>query len=210
MHALQESDVQQVSYGKFILFCAVLGGIILICMVFGGYTSFIRAEQRIVDTKGVLADFCRERMSLLAQLDGFLRERNKPQGAVVLANTLPQAGAILDKVKGAESPLDQQTIHEFEASQSALGEYLRESFQRWPEIADEQSREKVAELRRQLAQAQDNIYVAHRNYLEEIDYFNMRLESFPVAYIARLFGFDKSRYYPPSEQAFLPARKILP
>ena len=92
----------------------------------------------------------------------------------------------------------------------ALGEYLRESFQRLPEIADEQSRERLAELRRQLAQAQDNIYVAHRNYLEEIDYYNMRLESFPVAYVARLFGFDKSTYYPPSEQAFLPARKILP
>jgi LemA protein len=210
MHALQESKVQQVSYGKFILFCTLLMGMILICMVFGGYSSFIRAEKGIVGTKAVLTDFCRERMSLLAQLDGFLRERNIHQNSILLADTLQQAEAILDKVKGAESPLDQQTIHEFEASQRALGEYLRESFNRLPEIADGQSRERVAELRRQLAQAQDNIYVAHRNYLEEIDYFNLRLESFPVAYIARLFGFDKSRYYPPSEQAFLPARKVLP
>jgi LemA protein len=210
MHALQESNVQQVSYGKFILFCAVLMAIILICMVFGGYSSFVRAEQRIVGTKAVLTDFCRERMSLLSQLDGFLRQRNIPQGSIITADTLQQAGAILDKIKGSESPLDQQTIHEFEASQRALGEYLRESFNRLPEIADGQSRDRVAELRRQLVQAQDNIYVAHRNYLEEIDYFNSRLESFPVAYIARLFGFDQSGYYPPSEQAFLPARKVLP
>ena len=210
MHALQESNVQQVSYGKFILFCTVLMGIILICMVFGGYSSFVRAEQRIVGTKAVLIDFCRERMLLLAQLERFLQERNIPQGSIIMANTLQQAGAILDKVKRVESPLDQQTIHEFETSQRDLGDYLREIFNRLPEIADGQSREKVAELRRQLAQAQDNIYVAHRNYLEEIDYFNMRLESFPVTYIARLFGFDKSAYYPPSEQAFLPARKVLP
>lgn len=210
MHALQESNVQQVSYGKFILFCTVLMGIIVICMVFGGYSSFVRAEQRIVGTKAVLTDFCRERMSLLEQLERFLQERSIPQGSIIMANTLPQAGAILDKVKQAESPLDRQTVHEFEASQSALGEYLRESFNRLPEIADEKSRGRLAELRRQLAQAQDNISVAHRKYLEEIDYFNMRLESFPVAYVARLFGFDKSRYYPPSEQAFLPARKVLP
>lgn len=210
MHALQESNVQQVSYGKFILFCAVLGGIVLSCMVFGGYSSFIRAEKRIVGTKAVLVDFCRERMSLVEQLDGFRRERNMPQSTMVMADTLQQAGAILDKVERAESPLDRQTVHEFEVSQRALGEYLREGFNRLPEVTDENSRGRLAELRRQLAQAQDNIYVAHRKYLEEIDYFNMRLESFPVTYIARLFGFDKSTYYPPSEQAFLPARNVLP
>jgi LemA protein len=210
MHALQESEVQQVSYGKFILFCTVIMGIILISMVFGGYSSFVRAEQRIVGTKAVLTDYCRERMSLLAQLDGFLRERDIPRNSIIMADTLRQAGTILDKVEQAESPLDRQTVHEFEASQSALGEYLRESFSRLPRLTDEKSSGRLAELRRQLAQAQDNIYVAHRNYLEEIDYFNMRLESFPVAYVARLFGFDKVEYYPPSEQAFLPARKVLP
>jgi LemA protein len=210
MHALQESNAQQVSYGKFILFCTVLMGIIFTCMVFGGYSSFVRAEQRIVGAKVVLIDICRERMVLLEQLDGFLRERNMPQGAMVMADTLQQAGAVLEKVGQIDSPLDRQTIGEFEASQSALGTYLRESFNRLPELTDEISRGRFAEFRLQLAQAQDNIYVAHRKYMEEIDYFNMRLESFPVAYIARLFGFDKSRYYPPSEQAFLPARKVLP
>jgi LemA protein len=185
-------------------------GIIFTCMVFGGYSSFVRAEQRIVGAKVVLIDICRERMVLLEQLDGFLRERNMPQGAMVMADTLQQAGAVLEKVGQIDSPLDRQTIGEFEASQSALGTYLRESFNRLPELTDEISRGRFAEFRLQLAQAQDNIYVAHRKYMEEIDYFNMRLESFPVAYIARLFGFDKSRYYPPSEQAFLPARKVLP
>lgn len=209
MQGSPDPQGQQGSYLKFIAFCAILTGILVSSMVFGGYSSFVRAEERIAGAKTVLLESCRERLALLPALATLIGEKNLQSTPATMAQTLEKANALLQDVMQLKLPLDEQMTKEFETSQTALTMRIHESFTRLQEVTAQDGNKEMESLRQKFLKAQDNLFMANESYKEEVLYFNMRLKSFPVLYIAKLFGFHKTTYYPFSEQAFLPARKAF-
>lgn len=206
---MHDPHSEQVSYLKFVMFSAVLGGLILFSMIFGGYSSFIRAENRIAETKDALLGSCKEQVALLSDVARLTDSQNHPESLPAPPTTLAQASAVIQQAMFGNRILDEGATKALEASQDALTRDVGQHLQRLRAEAKGEKRAEVESLWEKFVSAQDQVFLAGKNYREEIAYFNMRLQSFPVSFVARLFGFDKSIYYPPSDQAFLPARKTL-
>ena len=191
---------------KFSAFCSLTAAIILFCVIFGGYTSFYRSQNRIEDSKTALVESCRERLLLLPELSDFMKR--------VIPDTpmdypLEKTNALLADILAQKLPLDEQMAKEFEASQTELTLHIKEILARLKDLSDPENKKKIESLKLKLFKAQDNLYMAGDTYNYEISYFNMRIKSFPVSLIAKLFKFHNITYYPFSDQAFLPARKAF-
>ncbi len=197
--------MQNSSLSAFAL-ASIAAAIVLFCVVFGGYTSFYRSQNRIEDSKTALVESCRERMLLLPVLSGFL-ERVSPDIPPPMGQE--KANALLRDVLQQKRPLEEKMTKEFENSQTGLTLQIKEIFARLKDISELKSMEEIESLKQKFFKAQDNLYIAGDQYNYEVSYFNGRVQSFPVSLIAKLFSFHEIIYYPFSDQAFLPSRKAF-
>ena len=197
----------QGSFLKLTAPLSILAAILLFCVIFGGYTSFYRSENRIEDSKTALVDACRARIDLLPDLLTFMEKKMLPLS--LMEQAIIKAETITAEVLGLKPPLEEQMTKKFEAAQTDLTVQIKNNLAGLNEVFDAESKNEFEALKQKLFKAQDNVYTAKDTYNEEVSYFNMRIESFPVSYIAKLFGFNKIIYYPFSEQAFLPAQKTF-
>ncbi len=193
---------------KVFAFCSVTAAIILFCVIFGGYTSFYRSQNRIEFSKKALVDSCRERLELLPALSAFMT-KSVPDSPLSMDQDLKKADALLMDVLQQSLPLEEQMTKDLETSQTELTAQIKEAFDLLKPVSDQESMEVFESLKLKFFKAQDNLYIAKDQYNYEVLYFNMRTRSFPVSLIAKLFKFDKIVYYPFSDQAFLPARKAF-
>ena len=193
---------------KFFAFCSIAAAIVLFCVIFGGYTSFYRSQNRIEDAKTALVESCQKRLLLLPELSSVL-ERVSPDMGPPMDESLEKANALLRDVLQQKLPLEEEMTKEFESSQTDLTMRIKEIFVRLKDVSEPKSMEEFESLKQKFFKAQDNLYVAGDQYNYEVSYFNGRIKSFPVSLIAKLFGFHKIIYYPFSGQAFLPARKAF-
>ncbi len=199
--------MQNSSLSAFAL-ASIATAIVLFCVIFGGYTSFYRSQNRIEDSKTALMESCRERMLLLPALSGFL-ERVNPDIPPPMGHPLEKANALLMDVLQQKRPLEEKMTKEFENSQTGLTMQIKDIFVRLKAVSGPNNPAETEALRQKFFKAQDNLYVAKEKYNYEVSYFNRRVRSFPVSLIAKLFGFHEIVYYPFSDQAFLPSRKVF-
>lgn len=199
--------MQNSSLSAFAL-ASIAAAIVLFCVIFGGYTSFYRSQNRIEDSKTALVESCRERMLLLPVLSGFL-ERVSPDMPPAMNQSQEKANDLLMDVLQQKLPLEEKTTTEFENSQTGLTIQIKEILARLKDMSDPKNLEEAESLRQKFFKAQDNLHVAKEKYNYEVSYFNRRVRSFPVSLIAKLFGFHEIIYYPFSDQAFLPSRKAF-
>jgi len=204
---IKESQMQSPLL-KLFAFCSIAAAIVLFCVVFGGYTSFYRSQNRIEDSKTALVESCRERLLLLPELSSFM-ERVSPDMPPPMDQSLEKANALLMDVLQQKRPLEEKMTKDFEASQTGLTMQIKKMFVRLKDVSESKNMEEFESLKQKFFKAQDNLYVAGDRYNYEISYFNGRVQSFPVSLIAKLFGFHEIIYYPFSDQAFLPARKAF-
>ncbi|MFA5903959.1 MAG: LemA family protein [Desulfobacula sp.] len=193
---------------KVLIFCAVTAAIILFCVVFGGYSSFYRSQNRIEESKNILVESCRERLALLPAVSDFLKKINMDTPSSV-DQSIAKAESVLTAVFQQKSPLEEQTTKDFEASQVHLTIEIKKILDGLKDVFDPESRKEFNSLKERVFKDQDDLYMAGDRYNYEVSYFNERVKSFPVSLIARLFGFHRITYYPFSEQAFPPARKAF-
>jgi LemA protein len=204
---MKEIPMQNSSLSAF-AFASIAAAIVLFCVIFGGYTSFYRSQNRIEDSKTALVESCRERMLLLPALSAFL-ERVSPGMQPAMNQSLEQANVLLMDVIQQKHPLEEKMTKEFESSQTVLTMQIKEIFVRLKDVSEPKSMKEIEALKQKFFKAQDNLYMAGDQYNYEVSYYNGRVRSFPVSLIAKLFGFHEIIYYPFSDQAFLPSRKAF-
>nr|NJM02457.1 LemA family protein [Desulfobacula sp.] len=180
---------------KLLAPCSIAAAIVLFCIVFGGYTSFYRSQNRIEASKTALAESCRERRLLLPELSDFI-ERVNPDTPAPMDPSLEKADTILRDILLQEGPLKEETTRQFESSQTDLTLRIKEILARFENVADPKSMEGFEPLKQKIYKSQDALYVAVDRYNYEVCYFNGRIKSFPVSLIAKLFGFHKIIYHP--------------
>mgnify|MGYP002629759006 CR=1 FL=1 len=194
----------QLSLSKFIGFCLVTLGIILICVVLGGYTSFWRAQNRIKASIEYLTDACNYRVDLLP---GFIEmaKKSEPQVSILeLTQTIEKAKNILQQVIPQKKPLENNLIKELEISQEELTRQLKDLFPQLEISLDKKDSQQFKDLKNEFISLQDHLFVTRKRYNDEVDYFITRTIEFPSSVFAKLFGFNKLNYIKISEDVLLP------
>lgn len=193
---------------QFAGFCFVFFGIVLFCVVLGGYTSFWRSQNRIEASKALLTDACQNRLDLLPELIE-ITKKNKMQAIGPEINQAAQkAMTILQKTITQKTPLEKDLIKEFEISQSKLTVQLKDLFTQLEGSSDKNFQQFKA-VRSLLFAAQNNLFVTKKRYNDEANYFNTRAAAFPTSLFAKLFRFNKMKYIEISKDLFLPANKVF-
>jgi len=189
--------------------CSSLFGIILFCVVVGGYSSFSRAQARIESSRSFLIGVCQKRLDLLPELVEITKKNTASSSLPPINQTAEKAGIILKQVIPLEQPFEKNQINEFEISQTKLTLELVQLFTQLRASLDKAGLKQFTPLKQQFYLIQDQLFVATKVYNSEVNYFNTRTKVFPGFLIAKLFGFNKIKYTGISKEGFLPVRKTF-
>ena len=168
----------------FACICSVVLVIVLFSVVFGGYSSFLRSQSRVVTARGLLIDQSRNQLDLAKELTAL--PGSPADARPHLLDAVGICTQVLDRMETSESPLAQQLISEYEAAQIRVNEAVN-IFLHEAKITENITLNQVNEMETQ-------VFIAGRRYNKEARYFNTRTQVFPGFLIARIFGFDKVYY----------------
>ncbi|MCD4743052.1 MAG: LemA family protein [Desulfobacteraceae bacterium] len=194
---------------QFFWFSLVLTAIILFSVVFGGYSSLHRSEGRIETTKVLFLNACQSKLDLLPQLLDSIKESEHKEILVKLKKTSKEAVAVLEHAISQESPLDRTITLRLETSQEALTKELAKLFAKLDQSQNKGNTDSYKTIKKQLFAAQDKVFYEKTRYNTEVLYFNSRTKIFPGFLIAKIFGFDKSKYFELSKDLLLGADRTF-
>ncbi len=192
------------------VFCAVFFGIILFCVILGGYTDLLRAQNRIGENKELVITQCQKRMDLLPGLITIAGKLQSSQGNSInnsdqvaqLKETTTNATAILSRVNSATAPLKKETVEAFEQSQVRLGQQIAIVITALKDI--DATNTDVLGLEKDFQQLGISVWVTSNRYNKEAKYFNDRKNMFPGFLSAKIFGLDKTRFFEITASLFKP------
>ena len=199
----------QLSLWKFFGFCSVFMGIVLFCVIAGGYTSFSRAQNRIETSKLYLTDACKERLNLLPGLLEITKKRWPQYPAREINQTTERAKQILQYVILEKTLLEGDLMRDFEDSQTKLTVLLQALLAQSEAMPDKRYSQEFEKLKNQFNLAQNNLFVTKKRYNDEVIYYNTRKTAFFTSLFAKMFGFDGINYAEISQEPFLPAHKVF-
>lgn len=165
----------------FAAICSVVVGIVLFSVVFGGYSGFLRAQKRVITTKGLLIDQVRDQLDLVKELAA--RPGSPDDARRILLDTAGICARVLDRMKTSESPLARELILEYEAAQVRVNEAM-DIFIQEAKISENKTLKQHIDIK-------TAVFSSGRRYNKEARYFNSRSQVFPGFIIVRLFGLDK-------------------
>ncbi len=193
---------------KIAAICSVLMGIVLFCVIFGGYSSLYRAQNRIETSKEFLTNVCQVRLNFLPQLSDTIKTSENKKIVAELHHTSENTQKILQQIISTKTPLNNALTLQLETSQQALTLHLANLLLQLDQSMDKNNNPFQA-IKKQLFLAQNTLFVSKRRYNKEITYFNTRTTAFPGVLIAKLFGFNKIKYFKLSEGSLLPSDKVF-
>lgn len=170
--------------------CALVLGIVLFCVVFGGYSSLLRSQNRIKAVKDRLVSQCQEQLALATELVDAAGPDTAPEQTAGLSAASGTATQLIDQIRESEDPVAQALILSYGDSQAQLNRRITELVQALIESGNGDETDFTA-LEKRLNDTQAAIYITGKRYNKEARYFNTRTRVFPVGVIARLFRLDK-------------------
>ncbi len=176
---------------NFVGICSLVFAIVIFCVIFGGYSSLVRSQNRINAAKNYLAD---QSLIQLDQIDSLLAL--VPTGedmAKTLNQTADKTNMIISKIKEAEKPIHPDLLMEYEILQQTLNNQINELVDKL-KSTNQDSTPAFKEMQTKMADAQVAVFVTGKRYNKEAQYFNTRTRVFPGFIIARLFGLDKIHF----------------
>ena len=194
---------------KVTVFLLVLMAIILFSVIFGGFTSLYRSQNRIESAKVILIDTCRERLAFLPRMTEFSEAEQSQSDSDVRNQNIETTKTLITKIQNQEEPLEEAQTKAFETLHNDIGLAIRDRFLYLDSIYGQKNNPGFELLKKDLSKVQDKLFKAKERYNYEVAYFNQRVKSFPLSLMAKLFNFDEIAYYPLSDYAFLPAHKLF-
>jgi LemA protein len=161
--------------------CAVVLTIVMVCVIFGSYTSMLRSKNRIHATKNLMITACRNQLSLIPELLPLAPETTDEPVRSRIRDASEQIRAVLIRFQTPDTPLDPDLVSVFEQAQSRLAKDL-DTLAR----AIGTSQPRVREM--------TDLYLktihAARRYNKEVAYFHSRKKVFPGMFTAGWFNLD--------------------
>lgn len=192
-------------WGTLAAMCSVLAGIVLFSVIFGGYTSFYRSQNRIEASKELIASVCRDRSGIVLQLLDSTHGTSDPETRSALKGALENEDRVLQQVISQKTPLGEALTQEFETAEQMLISELAQLIASQAAVGTNHPDKLSVPVQKQLFVSQDNVFVAKKKYNREVAYFMNRKSIFPGSLIAGLFGFDHVIYHALSDDSFLSA-----
>jgi len=203
------------------IFSAVFFGIILFSVVFGGYSSLYRAQNRARDAKILVTVECQKQLDLLPELmamvrktDSFNRIDPNNSNQVLLdqarLNQLEQAAlktkAILTRINSVTTPLEKELISAFEESQVQLSQEIIALVIGLKKKEKLKSSQALIDLEKKFDDLEITVFYHSHQYNKEARYFNNRKSIFPGFLIAKLFKLEKIHIYEINPDLFKPEK----
>ncbi|MCG8616764.1 MAG: LemA family protein [Desulfobacterales bacterium] len=171
--------------------CSLVFGIVIFSVIFGGYSSLLRSQNRIHAVKNQLVMQCREQLDFTEAIPQPLAASLTSETSTRLNDAVRQIDGLLSAIESTEDPLDPDLVAAFEAGQVALNQAIAgvaEQFDSEKETSgDSAFRKRSREL--ELA-----VFIMSKRYNKEARYFNTRTTVFPGFLIARLFDLDHKKF----------------
>jgi len=181
----QEDLIMKNPWFAFAGICTLVLGIVLFSVIFGGYSSFLRSQNRIEAAKDLVIVQCRNQLGQaqkLVDLPG-----TSAQARDSLLETAQAAVKVVDRMDKTDSPLAPELILEYEAVQVRVNDTINKFLQE-AQIKENKTLEQFKEM-------ETAVFITGKKYNKAARYFNTRVQVFPGFIIARLFGLDKI-YFP--------------
>jgi LemA protein len=165
--------------------CAVMLAIVMICVIFGSYTSMLRSKNRIQATKDLMVMTCRDQLSLIPALLSLAPEATPEPVLSRIGDASEQIQELLIRFQSSDTPLDPDLVMVFEQAQSRLAKDL--------DILTRDIGTSHPRVRELTDQYLKTIYAAKR-YNKEVAYFHSRKQVFPGRFTAGWFNLDTLRF----------------
>lgn len=203
------------------IFSAVFLGIILFSVVFGGYSSLYRAQNRARDAKIMVTVECQKQLDLLPDLITMVRKtdsfnridpNNSNQARLDQArlDQLEQANLktkkILTRINSVTTPLEKELISAFERSQVQLSQEIIGLVIGLNEEKKQKGGKALINLEKKFNALEITVFYRSTEYNKEARYFNTRKSIFPGFLIAKLFKLEKLHIYEINTDLFKPEK----
>jgi hypothetical protein len=208
------------------IFSAVFLGIILFSVVFGGYSSLYRAQNRARDAKIMVTVECQKQLDLIPDLMAMVRKtdsfnlsdpNNSNQASLDQAlldkaslDQLEQAGLktkeILTRINSVTTPLEKELISAFERSQVQLSQEIIGLVIGLNEEKKQKGSRALINLEKKFNDLEITVFYRSTEYNKEARYFNTRKSIFPGFLIAKLFKLEKLHIYEIDSDLFKPEK----
>jgi LemA protein len=165
--------------------CAVVLVIVMICVIFGSYTSMLRSKNRIHAAENLMIAACRDQLSRIPALLSLAPEATPEPVLSRIGDTSEQIQELLIRFQASDTPLDTDLVTVFEQAQSRLATDL-DTLTRDIGTSDPRVREITDQYLK-------TIYAAKR-YNKEVAYFHSRKQVFPGMFTAGWFNLDTLRF----------------
>lgn len=170
--------------------CALVLGIVLFCVVFGGYSSLLRSQNRIEAATRLLADQCTQQVTMVTQLVDSSGQVMAEEEIQALKKEIKALESVLNRMSTTEGPMAADLLASFASIQSRLGDRTQALVTSIKASAD-LAPEKLAEIEQKALESRTGVFIMAKRYNKEARYFNNRTQVFPGVLIARLFSLDQ-------------------
>ena len=175
--------------------CALVLAIVVFCVVFGGYSSLLRSQNRIHAVKDQLVSQTREQLGFARE---WIRSRDTPLSPETRQDLSESTKAMVHIIGALEAVEDLPPaglFPDYERVQARLNRILAVAADcRAPQTTVVQGKTdplKSPSVYNRCRTLQTAVFVTGRRYNKEVRYFNTRTSVFPGFMIARLFDLDK-------------------
>jgi LemA protein len=198
---------------SLVIFSTIFFGIILFSVIFGGYSSLYRAQNRVRDAKLLVTVECQKQLDLLPGLISMARKTDDfnpigPNQADLkqIEQTALKHKAILTQIISQKQPMEKELVLTFEQSQIQLSREIIGLINQIKKDKGLGSSPAFIDLEKKFNDLEITVFYNGTKYNKEAIYFNTRKSIFPGFLIARLFGFDQIFIYELTTERFKPAK----
>ena len=203
------------------IFSVVFFGIILFCVIFGGYSSLYRAQNRARDAKFLVTAECQKQLNLLPELFAMIRKAdsfsnpdtsnpdtsNSNQATMDPVNLAAlRIKTILARINSQKAPLEKKLILAFEQSQVHLSQEIIDLIMVQKKNEPLRSTQAFINLDKKFNDLEITVFYHIHQYNKEARYFNTRKAMFPGFLIAKLFKLEKTHIYELNAELFKPEK----
>lgn len=182
---------------SLVLFCIVFFGIIIFSVIFGGYSSLYRAENRARNSKLLVTVECQKQLDLIPELISLARKTDNfnpiapDQADLNIEQAALKHKAILAQIISRKAPLEKELVLTFEQSQVQLSRDIINLINVIKKDKEFGTSQAFQTLEKKFNDLEITVFYHSTQYNKEAIYFNHRKAIFPGFLIAPLFGLDK-------------------
>jgi LemA protein len=184
---------------KTIIILAVVGGILLLALMFFGwvtgmYNSLVKLDEGVKSSWAQVQNQYQRRLDLVPNLVATVKGYAEHESEVF--EKVAEARSSVGKLQVTPEILnDPQAFEKFQQAQTGLSSALSRLLAVAENYPNLKANENFLQLQAQLEGTENRIAVERKRFNDLVQDFNSRVRSFPTSIIAGMFGFGQKAYF---------------